>query len=59
MRKEAKVARAGAFQRGNSQNLGIGIAYQLPAEPGDDFTKPISTRDGLRHAQSLARARIL
>src|SRR5437899_11350093 len=49
MRKEAKVARAGALQRGDSQNLGIGIAYQLPAKPGDDFTKPISTRNGLRH----------
>src|SRR5437879_7441168 len=58
MRKEAKIARAGAFQRGNSQNLGIGIAYQLPAQPGDDFTKPISPRTGLRHAESLARTRI-
>src|SRR6267378_3314230 len=49
MRKEAKVSGAGAFQGGDSPDLGIGIAYQLPAKPGDDFAQPVSTRDGLRH----------
>jgi hypothetical protein len=49
MRKEAKVARSGAFQSGDSPDLGIGIAYQLTAKPGDDFTQPVSARDGLRH----------
>src|SRR6267154_412386 len=49
VRKEAKVAGAGAFQGGDSPDLGIGIAYQFPAEPGDDLTQPVGTRDGLRH----------
>src|SRR5205809_927730 len=41
MREEAKIARARAFQRGAPQNLGIGIAYQLPAALGDECTTPI------------------
>src|SRR5258705_104904 len=52
VRKEAKVAGTGAFQGGDSPDFGIGIADQLPAEPGDDLTQPVSTRDGLRHGEA-------
>src|SRR3989454_3991627 len=57
MGEKRQVSRTGALQRGHPENLGAGIAYQLPAEPRHDFTEPVSARMGLRH-ELLARASI-